>query len=348
MTLQFGLDTFGDITAGADGSLLSHAQVIRNVVSEAVLAEQVGVDFFGVGEHHRADYAVSAPDVVLSAIAGQTKQIRLGSAATVLASDDPVRVFQRFSTLDALSNGRAEVILGRGWFTESFRLFGNDVSQYETLFNEKLELFASLLRRESVTWQGTSRPSLRRERVYPPVEGKPLKTWIAVGATPESVLRAARYDLPLMLAVIGGEAKRFSPFVQIYRSAFQKLGKPEREIAVHSTGYIADTDAQAREEFWPAYKLMRDALGTERGWPPISRAQFDVEADRGSLYVGSPVTVAQRIAETLTTLGASRFDMKYSVGQLGHDELLRSVELYGREVIPLVRRIVSGENLREA
>jgi probable LLM family oxidoreductase len=340
-SLELGLDTFGDITVGADGRLLSHAQVIRNLIDEAVLADELGVDFFGVGEHHRPDFAVSSPEVVLAVIAGRTKRIRLGSATTVLSSDDPVRVFQRFATLDAATNGRAEIMLGRGWFTESFSLFGYELSDYDALFEEKLDLFATLIKQDTVTWHGKRRASLTKQRVFPPIEARRLKTWIAVGATPESVLRAARYDLPMMLAVIGGEPQRFRPFVEMYHLAFERLSRPAPEIGVHSTGYVSDTDAQAREEFWVDYKQLRDRIGTERGWPPIGRSQFDVEADRGSLYVGSPETVARKITKTVKDLAISRFDMKYSVGTLPHERLMRSVELYGGKVIPLVRDMLS-------
>jgi probable LLM family oxidoreductase len=336
-SLELGLDTFGDITAGCDGRLLQHAQVIRNVIDEAVFADEVGVDFFGVGEHHRADFAVSSPEVVLAVIAGRTRRIRLGSATTVLSCDDPVRVFQRFATLDAAAHGRVEVILGRGWFTESFPLFGYELSEYDALFEEKLDLFAALIRRDTVTWRGKRRPPLTNQRVFPPLEARPLKTWIAVGSTPESVLRAARYNLPMMLAIIGGDPQRFKPLIELYHRAFEKLGRPAQAIGVHSTGYVADTDAQAREEFWADYKRMRDRIGAERGWPPIGRAKFDVEADRGSLYVGSPETVARKIATTVKALAISRFDMKYSVGTLPHEKLLRSIELYGSNVIPIVR-----------
>jgi probable LLM family oxidoreductase len=340
-TLELGVDTFGDVTSGANGELLPHAQVIRNVVDEAVLADELGVDFFGVGEHHRADFAVSAPEVVLAAIAGRTKRIGLGTAVTVLSSDEPVRVFQRFATLDAVAKGRAEVILGRGSFTESFPLFGYELSQYEKLFTEKLDLFAALIKPEPVTWRGTVRPPLTNQRVFPPIETGALKTWIGVGGSPESVVRAAQYNLPLMLAIIGGEPERFKPFVDLYHRAFQRLGKPVHEIGVHSPGYVADTDEQAREELWPDYKRMRDRIGAERGWPPMGRGEFDREAAQGSLYVGSPETVARKIAATAKALGIARFDMKYSAGPLAHEKLMRSIELYGSKVIPLVRDMLA-------
>ncbi|MGD0419871.1 MAG: LLM class flavin-dependent oxidoreductase [Xanthobacteraceae bacterium] len=337
---EFGLDTFGDITTGPDGQLLTHARVIRNVIDEAVLADEVGVDAFGVGEHHRPDFAVSAPEVVLAAIAGRTKRIRLGSAVTVLSSDDPIRVFERFSTLNAASNGRAEVTVGRGSFTESFPLFGYNLAQYEELFEEKLDLFVALLRNDTVTWQGKLRPPLKDQRIFPSIEAGPLKTWIGVGGSPESVVRAAHYDLPLALAIIGGDPERFRPFVDLYHRAFAQFGRPVKEIAVHSPGHVADTDAQAREEYWVGYKGMHDRIGAERGWPPIGRAQFDQEVEHGALNVGAPETVARKIAATAKALGIVRFDMKYSAGTLGHDKMMRCIELYGSKVMPLVREML--------
>jgi len=340
MDIELGLDTFGDVTAGEDGRLLPQAQVIRQVVEQGTLADELGIDFIGMGEHHRDDFVVSAPDVVLAAIAARTRRILLGSAVTVLSSDDPVRVFERFSTLDAVSNGRAEVILGRGSFTESFPLFGFDLNRYEELFEEKVELFARLLEQKPVSWQGNTRAALTNQRVYPLVEKPPLKTWIGVGGSPQSVIRAARHGLPLMLAIIGGDPRRFMPYVTLYRRALDELGKPALPIGVHSPGYIADTDAQAREELFPDYKRMRDRIGGERGWPPMRRQDFDAEADHGSLYLGSPETVARKIAATVKALGLARFDLKYSAGALAHEKLMHSIELYGRKVIPLVRDIL--------
>lgn len=338
--LEFGLDTFGDVTKDASGALLPHAQVIRNVVDEAVLADELGLDFIGLGEHHRGDFAISSPETVLAAIAARTKRIKLGSAVTVLSSDDPIRVFQRFATLDALSNGRAEVILGRGSFTESFPLFGFDLRKYEELFEEKLDLFAALLPQKPVSWEGKLRPPLRDQLVYPPVENGRLKTWIGVGGSPQSVVRAAHYDLPLMLAIIGGDPARFAPFVDLYQRAFKEFGRPTQPIGVHSPGYIAETDEQAREELWPDYKAMRDRIGKERGWPPMGRDEFVREAEHGSLYVGSPETVARKIAKSAKVLGVSRFQLKYSAGPLPHEKLMRSIELYGREVVPMVREMI--------
>jgi probable LLM family oxidoreductase len=338
---QFGLDTFGDATNNADGSPKPLAQVIRDVVDEGVLADQVGVDAFSVGEHHREDFAVSAPDVVLTGIAARTEKILVGSAVTVLSSDDPIRVFQRFSTLDAISNGRAEVTLGRGSFTESFPLFGHSLSQYEELFSEKLDLFAELLREEPVTWEGTIRPPLKDQSVYPPTESGHLKTWIGVGGSPESVIRAARYGIPLMLAIIGGDPKRFAPYVDLYHRALNELNSPQLPIGVHSPGFIADTDEEAKRVFFPHFKANRDRIGAERGWPPMQTSEFDQEVRYGSLYVGSPETVAHKIADTVKALGVDRFDLKYSAGPLPHEASLYAIELYGTKVIPMVRDLLA-------
>lgn len=339
--LELGLDTFGDVTDGPDGEPLAHAQVVRNLVAEGVLADQVGVDFFGVGEHHRDDFAISAPEVALAAIAAKTERVRLGSAVTVLSSDDPIRVFQRFSTVDAISRGRAEVILGRGSFTESFPLFGYDLADYERLFEEKLDLFAALIAGGRVNWSGSIRPPLKDQLVFPTLESAPLKTWIGVGGSPESVVRAARYRLPMLLAIIGGDPARFKPYVDLYHRAFAQLGEPAKPIGVHSPGHVAETDEAAREGFFPGYKRMRDRIGAERGWPPMGRDEFDREIESGSLYVGSPETVARRIAATVRTLGVQRFQLKYSAGPVEHEKLMRGIELYGARVIPLVRDMLA-------
>jgi probable LLM family oxidoreductase len=343
--LELGLDTFGDVTRSADGQPVPSAQVIRDVVAEAVLADQVGVDFIGIGEHHRLDFAVSSPEMVLATIAGQTSRIRLGSAVTVLSSDEPVRVFQRFATLDALSNGRAEVILGRGSFIESFPLFGYQLDQYETLFEEKLALYAAVLEAdrtgEGVTWQGTIRAPLSGQRIFPRTQHGRLTTWIGVGGSPESVIRAATYQMPLMLAIIGGHPQRFRPYVDLYHRALAEQGAKSLPIGVHSPGHVAETDAQAREGLWPAYREMRNRIGAERGWGPTSRAEFEREIEGGSLYVGSPETVARKIATTAQALGLARFDMKYSSGPMTHEAHMRSIELYGRIVIPRVRELLS-------
>jgi probable LLM family oxidoreductase len=341
---ELGLDTFGDVTVDAQGKLLSQAQVIRNVIEEGVLADQVGIDVIGVGEHHRDDFAVSAPEIILAAIASRTSRIHLGSAVTVLSSDDPIRVFQRFSTLDAISNGRAEVILGRGSFTESFPLFGYALNDYEKLFSEKLDLFSALLKQGPINWKGTVRPEIRNQTVYPPVDGHQLKTWIGVGGSPESVVRAVSYGLPLMLAIIGGEPVRFRQFVDLYHRAVAHMGAETQPIGVHSPGHVAETDEEAREQLWSGYKALHDRIGGERGWGPTSPARFKSEAEMGSLYVGSPETVARKIAATVSALGVQRFDMKYSSGTMAHEHMMKSIELYGTKVIPMVRELLAEKS----
>jgi probable LLM family oxidoreductase len=345
-TIELGIDTFGDVTTDAEGRPKSHAQVLRDVAAEAELADRVGVDFFGVGEHHRPDFAISAPEVLLGAIATRTSRIRLGTAVTVLSTDDPVRVYQRFSTLDAISGGRAEVILGRGSFTESFPLFGYSLEDYDDLFEEKLALFAAVREADRagkpVHWKGSVRPPVEGLRVHPPVERPPLRTWVGVGGSPESVVRAARYGFPLTLAIIGGDPRRFAGYVELYHRALSQLGHEQLPLGIHSPGHIAETDTEAREQLWPPYRVMRDRIGRERGWPPMSRGEFEQEIELGSLYVGSPETVARKIAATVQDLGASRFDLKYSAGTLSHERMLRSIELYGREVMPRVRELLAA------
>jgi probable LLM family oxidoreductase len=336
--LELGLDTFGDVTWGTDNNLLTQAEVLRNVVAEGVMADQLGIDFFGVGEHHREDFAVSAPEVVLAAIAGQTKRIRLGSAVTVLSSDDPVRVFQRFSTLDAISHGRAEVILGRGSFTESFPLFGLDLEQYEELFEEKVNLFAELLKEKAVTWSGATRAGMKNQRVFPATESGTLRTWVGVGGSPESVVRAARYGFPLMLAIIGGNPAAFAPYVDLYHRALKQFGMEPRPIGAHCPGYVAETDEQARDEAWPHYSAMQTRIGRERGWSPMTRAAYEqATGPDGALFIGAPETVAAKIVKVARQLQLSRFDFKYSMGTLPHERLISCITLYGTKVAPAVR-----------
>ncbi|WP_271986049.1 LLM class flavin-dependent oxidoreductase [Pseudoclavibacter terrae] len=341
-TIEFGLNTFGDATNDLQGQPRSHAQVIRDVIEEGVLAEQVGIDAFAVGEHHRDDFAISTPETVLAAIAARTQRIRLGSAVTVLSSDDPVRVFQRFSTVDAISNGRAEVMLGRGSFTESFPLFGLNLQDYEVLFEEKLDLFMKIAAGGPVSWSGTVRGALNDVTVHPQLEEGRLRTWAAVGGTPQSVVRAAQYSMPLMLAIIGGESARFAPFANLYRKANEQFGQPNGPIGAHSPGHIAETDEQAREEHWLNYRTMMMRIGKERGWSPMQYEQYVQEAgERGALYVGSPETVARKIAATVQVLGLQRFDLKYSAGTLPHEHSMKAIELYGTKVIPMVRDLLA-------
>jgi probable LLM family oxidoreductase len=338
----FGLDTFGDVPEDDTGRPVSYAAAIRQVVEEAVLADELGVDVIALGEHHRPEYSVSTPETVLAGIATRTSRIRLSSGVTVLSSDDPVRVFQRFATVDALSRGRAEVILGRGSFTESFPLFGYDLRDYDTLFEEKIELFVKLLDERPVTWKGTMRAPLEEADVFPKTESGRLTTWVGVGGSPQSVVRTARYGLPLMLAVIGGRPKRFAPYVDLYRRAAEQLGTTAHPIGMHSPGFIADTDEEAKEVFWPHYRLIRDRIGALRGWQPIRREEFDAEVEHGSLYIGSPQTVARKIARAITDLDVGRFDLIYTAGAQPISARLRAIELYGSTVIPMVRDILAG------
>ena len=337
MAKEFGLDTFGDVTVNESGEQLSYAQVIRNLVDEAVLADELGLDFIGIGEHHRDDFAVSSPEMVLAAIAARTSRIHLGSAVTVLSSDEPVRVFERYATLDAVSNGRAELIVGRGSFTESFPLFGLDLHLYEELFEEKLELFAELLKEKPVTWSGSLRSPLTNQEVYPKTEGGSITTWVGVGGSPESVVRAARYGLPLMLAIIGGSSERFAPYADLYRRALTQFGHPITPIGVHSPGYVAATDELAAEELWPHYSAMHSRIGRERGWGPMTEEQYRGEIATGALYVGAPDTVAAKMVATFTALDNDRFDLKYSNGTMPHEKLMSSIRLYGEKVVPAVK-----------
>jgi probable LLM family oxidoreductase len=339
-----GLDTFGDVTHDDNDRLLSHAQTIRNLVEQGVLADQVGVDFFGIGEHHTDDFPLSAADVVLGAIAARTTRIHVGSAVTVLSSDDPVRVFQRYSTLNAISGGRAEVIIGRGSSIDSFPLFGYDLADYEELFEEKTHLFAELLKGGPITWQGKTRPSLSNQDVVPHTEFGPFPAWIGVGGSPESVMRTARYGFSLMLAIIGGPPARFAPFSQLFHEALKRLGRADLPVGVHSPGHVAATDEQAREEFWPRYLEVIRHVSKTRGFAIPTKESFMYEVGpQGALHVGSPETVAQKIAANLTMLNATRFDLKYGMGGLSHGALMTNIELYGTQVIPRVREIVGGQ-----
>lgn len=346
--LVFGINTFGDLTQRADGELNSHAQTIREIVEQGVFAEQVGIDLIGIGEHHRDDFAVSSPEMVLAAIAAQTERIRLGSAVTVLSSDDPVRLYERWSTLDALSQGRAEIMIGRGSFTESFPLFGFEMQDYERLFEEKAQLWSQLAAGGPVTWTGSVRKPLTDVSVYPPVEpqadGTPgvLPTAVAVGGSPESVIRAAHYDFPLMLAIIGGGVSRFAPFANLYRQAQAKFGHESAVIGYHSPGHIAATDAEAKEQLFEFWQASTTRIGAERGWPAATREQFESGiAGDGALHVGSPDTVARKIAFGMRSLGAQRFDLKYQSGQMPHEYAMSSLKLYGEEVIPRVRELLA-------
>jgi probable LLM family oxidoreductase len=346
--IEFGIDTFGDLPRDDRGEIVSYAEAIRRVVAEGVLADAVGIDVIAVGEHHRPEFSISAPETVLAGIATQTERIHLASGVTVLSSDDPVRVFQRFATVDALSRGRAEVILGRGSFTESFPLFGYDLRDYEVLFDEKLDLFVKLLDEKPVTWEGTTRAALHDADVFPKTESGRLTTWVGVGGSPESVIRTARYGLRLMLAVIGGAPGRFAPYIELYQRAAEQFGTTAYPVGMHSPGFIAETDEEAKELFYPGYKEVRDRIGALRGWPPLRRAEFDADVERGSLYIGAPETVARKMASAIQTLGVGRFDLIYSAGgALSASARLRAVELYGTRVVPLVREMLAEQPVPE-
>jgi probable LLM family oxidoreductase len=340
--ISLGLDTFGDVSLGPGGQPQAMDQTLREVVEQATLADEIGIDFIGLGEHHRADFAISAPEIVLAAIAGRTSRIKLGTAVTVLSTDDPVRVFQRFSTLHAVSNGRAEPILGRGSFTEGYPLFGHDLQDYEQLFEERLDIFAKLVREPAVTWSGQTRSPLENQQVFPTL-GQPMTVWVGVGGSPESVVRVVRHDLQLMLAIIGGDSARFAPYIDLYHRACAQLGQPVRPVGVHSPGFIADTDEAAQETLWPHYAEMFGRIGAERGWPPVTKDRFLAEVQHGALYVGAPETVARKIAATVRKLGIQRFDMKYSTGAIPHADLMACIRLYGETVIPMVQDMLADK-----
>jgi probable LLM family oxidoreductase len=340
---EFGLDTFLPVTVDASGQPISGDQVIRNAVEEAVLAESVGIDSFNIGEHYRTEFMDSANHVVLAAIAGRTDRIRLGTAVSVLSTQDPVRLYTDFATLDAVSDGRAQLIVGRGSLTDSFPLFGYDLADYEELFEEKLELLVQLLRDQPVTWSGAFRSPLASQFVSPPIPDGHIPAWVGVGGSPNSVLRAARFGLPLMLAVIAGKPERFAPYVDLYKRALEQAGTPQLPVGLHSLGFVGETDEEATDIQWPYYKEQFEWAARERGWRPPTYEQFLAEVDHGSMYVGSPETVANRIASVVRTLSLSRFDLLYAVGRVPHEQRLATIELFGREVIPRVRELLADD-----
>lgn len=343
--VEFGLDTFGDVQSDLDGNLLPHGQVIRNTVAEAVLADEVGFDVFGIGEHHREDYAVPSPDMLLSAIAVQTENIHLTTSVIVLSSDDPVRIFERFSTLQAISNGRAEIGLGRGSFIESFPLFGYSMQDYSALFEEKLDLMRELLQTNSdpVTWSGTTRAALENQRVFPTLE-KPIPAWVAVGGSPESVVRAAKQDMNLMLAIIDGEPVRFRPFADLFHQANAQLGRDRKPVGAHFHGFVAKTDEEAQERMWPYWACVQELVGKDRGWPAPTKSRFLREITHGAMHLGSPETVAQKTAKSIKDLGLDRFVFKYSNGPIPHEYAMESIQLMGEQVIPRVREILAEDD----
>ncbi|USK71315.1 LLM class flavin-dependent oxidoreductase [Peribacillus asahii] len=343
--MEIGISTFVETTPDVKtGEVISHAQRIREVVEEIVLADQVGLDVFGVGEHHRKDYAASSPAVVLAAAASQTKRIRLTSAVTVLSSADPVRVFQDFATVDAISNGRAEIMAGRGSFIESFPLFGYDLKDYNELFEEKLELLLKIRESEKVTWRGGHRPAIQNLGVYPRPVQNPLPVWIGSGGNSESVVRAGLLGLPLVLAIIGGRPIQFEPLVRLYKKAAARAGHDVSKLSVasHSHGFVAENTEVAADKFFPATQQAMNVLGRERGWGPYTRATFDAARSlEGALYVGDPQTVADKIIYLRKNVGITRFMLHVPVGTMPHEDVMRAIELLGKEVAPKVREEVS-------
>jgi probable LLM family oxidoreductase len=336
--MELGLATFADVAPGSSPRRV--AQRLKELLEEIELADRLGLDVFGVGEHHRGDYSVSAPTVALAAAATRTERIRLSSAVTVLSSADPVRVFEEFSTLDLLSGGRAEIMAGRGSFTESFPLFGYDLDDYDELFAEKLELLLALRDSERVSWSGRHRATLHDAAVYPRPLQQPLPVWIAVGGTPASVARAGMLGLPIMIAIIGGAPARFAPLVELYREAARRaeVDTGRLKVGINSHMYLADNAQRAADEFFGPYSQMMNRIGRERGWPPMSRAQFDAGcAPDGHLLVGTPAQVAQKITAHGELFGHDRFLGHISVGVLPHAKAMRAIELFATEVAPLVR-----------
>lgn len=337
--LQFGLNSFGDV-ASAEGRVLDDAQSVRLLVEEAQLAESVGLDVFSIGEHYREDQVDSATPVLLAAIAQATNTIRLGTSVTVLSTQDPVRLYQEFATVDAISEGRTEMVLGRASATESFGLFGFDIAEYEALFEEKLELFMRLMREETVTWSGQYRSALDEVRLHPRMPEGGIPAWIGIGGSPESVIRAARYGLPLMMAIIGGRPERFAGHTELYLRALEQFGHPELPIAQHSLGLIAETDQQARELHWQYWEPVVTQISQERGFYPPTRERYLEELGEGALYVGGVETVAQKIARTVRTNHLSRFDLKYDLRHLPREAREQSIRLFGEQVAPRVHELL--------
>jgi probable LLM family oxidoreductase len=340
--MQIGVDSFGAVISDpASGITLSAVQRIQNLLEEIERADQVGLDVFGIGEHHRAEFLDSAPAVILSAAATRTKNIRLSSAVTVLSAADPVRVFQEFATLDLISNGRAEIVAGRGSFVDSFPLFGFNVEDYDALFSEKLELLLKIRENTKVHWSGRFRAPLTGQAVYPRPVQNPLPIWVGVGGTPESFVRAGELGLPLMVAIIGGEFRRFRPLVDLYRNAGRRAGHSAEKLVVglHAIGFLGDTTQQAADDFFPGYAHTFTEIGKERGWPPTTRAQFDaVRGPTSALLIGDAETVAKKMVYVNEVLGGlSRITFQMGVSTLPHQKMLRSIEILGTSVAPIVR-----------
>jgi probable LLM family oxidoreductase len=341
--MEIGIYTFAETTPDpATGATIDTGQRLRDLIEEIELADQVGLEVFGIGEHHRRDFSASAPPIILAAAVERTRTIKLSTAVTVLSSDDPVRVYQQFATLDLLSGSRAEIMVGRGSFIESFPLFGYDLKYYDELFAEKLELLLNIRDHERVTWAGEHRAPLRDQPVYPRTRSD-LPIWVAVGGNPPSAVRAGMLNLPMALAIIGGMPERFAPFIDLFREAAREAGHDAAKLAVgiNTHGYVADTSQQATDEFFPSYAAQMSRIGAERGWPPITRAQFDAGCTlRGHLAIGSPEQVTEKILYQHEKLGHQRYLMQMSVGTMPHAQTMRSIELFGTKVAPAVRKAV--------
>lgn len=348
---EIGIYSFAENTKNpVTGEMLSAQKRMQNLLEEIELADQLGLDFYGLGEHHREEYISSAPEVILAAAAARTKNIRLSTAVTVLSSDDPVRVFQRFATLDLISNGRAEIMAGRGSFIESFPLFGYDLDDYNELFSEKLEMLLKLRDEVKVNWSGKHRAPLQGQGVYPRPVQKPIPVWVAVGGTPESVVRAAGLALPMALAIIGGMPERFKPFFDLYRQSAAEFGHnpDELPLSVNSHGFIADTKEEAINVSFPAVQVVMNKIGRERGWSPMQREQYEASASlRGSNFVGSPDDVIEKILFQHEIFGHQRFGLQLSVGSMPHDKLLHAIELLGTKVAPVVKAEIAKRNSKE-
>lgn len=341
--LHFGIGSFAFQPGGADESRAGGAQIIRDVIDEAVAAERAGLDSFGIAEHYRKGMMDSAGPVMLAAIAARTERLRVGTAVTVLSTQDPVRVYNEFATLDALSDGRAQMIVGRGSAIESFPLFGFDLADYEELFEEKLDLLMQLLREQPVTWSGRFRPALDGQVLEPAVGPGAVPVWVGVGGSPQSAIRAARFGLPLMLGIIGGTIERFAPLTALYRQTLDVLDQPEQPVGMHVHGYIADTDEEAVERFWPVWSGMMNAEAPKRGWAPYRRERYDAEVAGGALFVGSAETVAARVSTAMHLLGATRFDFVAAGSRMSHADKRESIERFGTEVVPRVRELMADQ-----
>jgi probable LLM family oxidoreductase len=344
--MELGISTFVELTPDpSTGKSISAYQRLQNLLEEVELADQLGLDVFAIGEHHRPDFLVSSPATVLAAVAARTKQIKLSSAVSVLSSDDPVRVFQQFATIDLLSGGRAEIMAGRGSFIESFPLFGYDLDDYDTLFDEKLKLLVAINENEKVTWKGKHRAAISNLGVYPRPYQKKLPVWVAIGGTPASVLRAARMGLPLTIAIIGGKPEQFVPHTKFYRDEFIKAGHDisTLQLCINSHAYIADNSQQADDEFFPTYAYVMSKIGRERGWPPTTREQFEfMRSPSGALLVGSPQQVIDKILYEHELFGNTRFMVQFSVGTLPHQQMMNAIELFGNIVAPAVRKALGS------